>query len=167
MLQFSLGKKIRALKIASWMLVLLFVFPLWAKTLSPPAGEEIQDISGEYHFLSPEDTLGLLEEEGKLKGYVDVYQGEEESDAVLSYPITIGSRKKERVEFKTGRIHQKYFRFVGAVQRGQGHEEADADYLRLVGDLEFVTVKEGSQAESVERTHVVFKSLGKAEREQE
>src|SRR5690242_256395 len=51
-----------------------------------PASDEIDDVTGKYHFLSADDTLAILEEEGKLKGYIDVYQGEEESDAVLSYP---------------------------------------------------------------------------------
>src|SRR6266567_3493605 len=61
-----------------------------------PLGDDIDDITGKYHFLSADDTLAILEEEGKLKGYVDVYQGEEESDAILSYPITLGWRKTFR-----------------------------------------------------------------------
>src|SRR6266699_5620815 len=101
-----------------------------------PPGDDIEDITGKYHFLSADDTLAILEEEGKLKGYLDVYQGEEESDSVLSYPITLGAHKKEHVEFKTAKIHQKYYRFNGTVERGTGHEDADPDYLRLEGDHE-------------------------------
>src|SRR5205809_1566992 len=127
------------------------------------APEDIADVTGKYHFLSADDTLAILEEEGKLKGYVDVYQGEEESDAVLSYPITLGWRKKDHVEFKTGRIHQKYYRFTGAAERGSGHEQADPDYLRLVGDLEIVTVRGDSGQEAVERRRVILKSMGKSE----
>jgi hypothetical protein len=122
---------------------------------------EIEDITGTYQFLSADDTLALLEEEGKLKGYIDVLQGEEESDAVLSYPISIGSRKKDRVEFKTSKVHQKYFRFVGKVERGLGHGEADPDYLRLVGDLEIVTVKGETGQESTHTMRVLFKSKGR------
>ncbi len=133
----------------------------------PQEGEEIQDITGKYHFISADDRLALLEEEGKLHGYIDVYQGEEESDTVLSYTITSGSRKKDHVEFKTAKIHQKYFRFTGTVQRGNGHEEKDPDYLRLVGDLEIITTKAGSQEEAVQRMHLVLKSLGKEEGEEE
>src|SRR5262249_54149734 len=118
--------------------------------------EQVRDASGEYHFLTADDTLGLLEEEGKVKGYVDVYQGEEESDTVLSYPITIGSREKNRIDFKTAKIHQKYYRFSGTVERGKGHQEGDPDYLRLVGDLEIITVKADTGQESVERRHVTF-----------
>jgi hypothetical protein len=130
-------------------------------------GEEIQDITGKYHFLSPDDTLALLEQEGKLRGYIDIFQGEEESDAVLSYPINTGERKKDHVEFKTGKIHRRFYRFSGSVERGKGHEEGDPDYLRLVGDLEIVTVKGESAEETVQRMHLVFKSLGKTEREEE
>lgn len=131
------------------------------------ATEEVEDATGRYHFLSPEDTLALLEEDGKLKGYIDVVQAEEESDAVLSYTITIGSRKKYRVEFKTSRIHQRYYRFVGRVQRGSGHEEKDPDFLRLIGDLEIVSINSETGKETVERRHVILKSVGKNEREEE
>jgi hypothetical protein len=127
------------------------------------ASDDIQDITGKYQFLSADDTIAILEEEGKLKGYIDVYQGEEESDAILSYPIQLGTRQKDRVEFKTGKIHQKYYRFSGTVERGRGHEEGDPDYLRLVGDLEIVTVQGDSGAEKVDRRRVLFKSLGKDE----
>jgi len=133
----------------------------------PQANEEIQDISGKYHFISADDTLGILEEEGKLKGYIEVSQGEDEADEVLSYTIIRGERKKDHVEFRTNEIHRKYYRFSGTVQRGTGHEEGDADYLRLVGDLEIVTVKGDSGEESVERRREVLKSFGKNEREEE
>lgn len=126
--------------------------------------DEIDDVTGKYHFLSPDDTLAILEEEGKLKGYVDVYQGEEESDAILSYPITLGSRTRNHVEFKTGKIHEKYYRFTGAAERGSGSKDSDPDYLRLVGDLEIVTLNGVTGQESVEHRRAVFKSIGKNER---
>ncbi len=135
----------------------------WTRLNAQEGSADIQDVSGKYHFLAAEDIIGLLEEDGKLKGYVDVYQGEEESDAILSYPITIGLRQKNHVEFKTGKIHQKYYRFSGTVQRGEGHKDTDPDYLRLVGDLEIVTVKADTAKEVIDRKHEVFKSLGKNE----
>jgi hypothetical protein len=122
---------------------------------------EIQDITGTYQFLTADDTLALLDEEGKLKGYIDVFQSEEESDAILSYPISLGWRKKKQVEFKTQKIHQKYYRFRGTVERGSGHEEADPDYLRLVGDLEIVTMKGETGPEATQTMRVVFKSQGR------
>jgi len=135
-----------------------------AHRLKAQPQDEIDDITGKYHFLSPDDTLAILEEEGKLKGYVDVYQSEEESDAILSYPITLGSRTRNHVEFKTGKIHEKYYRFTGAAERGSGSKDGDPDYLRLVGDLEIVTLKSATGQESVERRRAVFKSIGKNER---
>lgn len=139
---------------------------LWGSPMSGQQGsDDIPDITGNYHFLTAGDTLALLEEEGKLKGYVDIYQGEEESDTVLSYPITLGGRKKDRVEFKTGKIHQKYYRFTGKVEHGAGHEETDPDYLRLVGDLEIVSTKAERKEEAIQRMHVVFKSMGKSEKD--
>ena len=127
------------------------------------ASETIPDMSGEYEFLAPEDTLAILEEEGKLKGYIDVYAGEQESDTVLSYQITIGSRKGDHVEFKTSKIHEKYYRFTGSVQRGHGRTESDPDYLRLVGDLEIVTGDSADGEEHTERRQVSFQSEGKSE----
>jgi hypothetical protein len=127
------------------------------------APENIDDITGKYHFLSADDTLGILDEEGMLKGYIEVLQSEEESDTVLTYDITLGSRKKDHVEFKTNTIHRRYYRFSGKVERGSGHGPDNPDYLRLVGDLETVTVKGDSGQESVERKHLILKSLGKSE----
>jgi hypothetical protein len=121
-------------------------------------------MTGKYEFLSEGDTLAILEEEGKLKGYIDVVQSEEESDAVLSFPITAGSRHKDRVEFKTSKIHQEYYRFSGTARRGSGHEETDPDYLRLIGTLEIVSVKGETGEESVQRRRVVLRSLGRHER---
>jgi len=131
------------------------------------AAENIDDITGKYHFLSADDTLGILEEEGNLKGYIEIVQGEEESDVVLTYDITLGSRKKDHVEFKTNTIHGRYYRFSGKVERGSGRGSDDPDYLRLVGDLETVTVKGDTGQESVGRKHLVLKSLGKSERDEE
>jgi hypothetical protein len=147
-----------------WAVILLPLFLLCVGVLrGQEESGEISDITGTYQFLSADDTLALLEEDGNLKGYIDVLQGEDESDAILSYPISTGSRKKNRVEFKTGKIHQKYFRFSGTVERGSGHEEADPDYLRLTGDLEIITVKGESGQESTQTMHLVFKSKGREE----
>jgi len=137
------------------------------RVTASPVSEDIPDVTGEYEFLSQEDTLAILEEEGKLKGYIDVLQTEEESDAVLSYPIATGTRKKDRIEFKTSKIHQRYYRFAGTVRRGAGHEETDPDYLRLIGDVEIVTTKGETGKESVQRQRVILRSLGKHEREED
>src|SRR5579863_9889707 len=78
--------------------------PLWLLLLllgprrdlrAQKASDDIDDITGKYHFLTADDTLAILEEEGKLHGYIDVYQGEDESDAILSYPISTGERKND------------------------------------------------------------------------
>jgi hypothetical protein len=129
--------------------------------------EEIDDITGRYEFLGPHDTLAVLEDAGKLKGYIDVFQGEEESDDVLSYGITLGWRKGGRIEIKTATIHRKYYRFKGTVERGKGREEDDPDYLRLVGEVETVTIHADSGEESVQKTQVVLKSLGHSSEEEE
>lgn len=124
----------------------------------------VDDITAKYHFLSPEDTLAILDEEGRLKGYIEVAQPEDESDDILSYDILEGSRKKNRLEFHTNRIHGKSFRFSGTVERGKGHEEKDPDYLHLTGSLDIVTVNADTGKEAVRTVRVFFKSIGKAER---
>jgi hypothetical protein len=126
--------------------------------------QTIDDMTAKYHFLSADDTLAILDEEGRLKGYIEVAQPEEESDDILSFDILEGSRKKTHVEFRTNRIHGKFYRFSGTVERGKGHEEKDADYYRLTGDLDIVTVNADTGKEAVQTVRVTLKSIGKSER---
>jgi len=150
-----------------WPLAMLLLLYAGVGRCSAQNTENIDDITGKYHFLSADDALGLLEEDGKLKGYIEILQGEEESDAVLSYDIVLGSRKKDHVEFKTNTIHRTYYRFSGKAERGAGHEPSDPDYLHLIGDLETVTIKGDGGHESVEKKHLILKSFGKSERNEE
>lgn len=124
----------------------------------------IDDITAKYHFLSPDDTLAILDEEGRLKGYIEVSQSEDESDDVLTYDILDGSRKKTHLEFRTNRIHGKFFRFSGTVERGKGLLEKDPDYFHLVGDLDIVIVNGDTGKETAQTVRVTFKSFGKSER---
>jgi len=133
---------------------------------SQDQAEVIDDITGKYHFISADDTLAILDEEGMLKGYIDVFQNQEESDAILSYTIIEGTRKKTHVEFRTNKIHGKFYRFSGSVERGGGQEGGDPDYLRLVGSVEVVTVNGETGQEAVQRLRVTLKSLGKSERDE-
>jgi hypothetical protein len=133
---------------------------------SPQGTPSMEDITGDYHFLSPDDKLGILEEEGKLKGYIEVAQGAEESDDVLTYEVA-GVHKSDHVQFQTNIIHRKYYRFLGKVERGSGRQPDDPDYVHLVGDVETVTVKGDSGQESVVKKHLVLKCLGKAESKDE
>ena len=129
--------------------------------------ESIEDMTAKYHFLSADDTLAILDEEGRLKGYIEVAQPEEESDDILTFDIVEGSRKKSHVEFRTNRIHGRFYRFSGTVERGKGREEKDPDYLRLTGNLDIVTVMGDTDKESVQTVRVLFKSIGKSERPEE
>ena len=129
--------------------------------------QTIDDMTAKYHFLSADDTLAILDEEGRLKGYIEVAQPEEESDDILSFDIQEGSRKKNHVEFHTNRIHGKFYRFSGTVERGRGHVEKDSDYFRLTGDLDIVTVKAETGKETAQTMRVVFKSFGKSERSED
>jgi hypothetical protein len=129
--------------------------------------QPIDDMTAKYHFLSADDTLAILDEEGRLKGYIEVAQPEEESDDILSYDILEGSRKKTHVEFRTNRIHGKFYRFSGTVERGKGHVAKDPDYFRLTGDLDIVTVKAETGKETAQTMRVVFKSFGKSERSED
>jgi len=128
--------------------------------------EMLPDLTGSYQFLSADDTLGLLEEEERLRGYADVAQSGDESDSMLSYDLE-GTRKINQVEFKTKTIHRKYYRFSGRVERGEGRAESDPDYLRLSGTLEIVTVDPDTGQESAERRSVIFKSQGPQKPEDE
>lgn len=148
-----------------WLVILAAVFA-GSVLRAQDQTELIDDITAKYHFLSADDTLAILDEEGRLKGYIDVFQNQEESDAILSYTLLEGTRKKNHVEFRTNKIHGKLYRFSGNVERGGGHEGGDPDYLRLVGDVEVVTIKSDTGQEAVQRLRVILKSFGKSERDE-
>jgi hypothetical protein len=122
-------------------------------------------MTGRYHFLGPEDELAILQEETVLKGFIDVFQGENESDAILSYQIISGSRNGNRVEFTTRAIHEKHYHFSGRVEQGRGKRSGDPDYLQLVGVLETCTSNSVTGKNEVAQQNVVFKSIGRGESE--
>ena len=152
-------------KLACSFALFLLAYPP-AKCSFAQGASILDDITAKYHFLSEGDVLGLLDEDGKLKGYIEVTQGAEESEDVLTFEIVGGVRTKDHVEFKTNIIHRRYYRFSGKVERGSGRGPDDPDFLRLVGDVETVTVLGDSGKESVKKTHLLLKSLGKAEGEE-
>ena len=154
----------RLAKPLGWLAVLTVVLLAGSHLKAQDEEQPIDDITAKYHFLSADDTLAILDEEGKLKGYIEVAQPEEESDDVLTYDILQGSRKKTHVEFRTNRIHGKFYRFSGTVERGKGHEEKDPDYFHLIGDVDIVTVNADTGKEAVRTVRVFLKSFGKSER---
>lgn len=151
-------KKARVVFAALSFAVLLLGSIASAQT-SPKPPDKIEEINKEFQFLGPDDTVLIHEEDGILKGQIDVSAGETESDDVLSYILTLGTRTGNHVEFKTAKVHEKYFRFSGSIQRGTGSKEKDEDYLRLVGNLQIITVEGATGKETTETKHVVLKSL--------
>lgn len=152
----------RLCSLVVWML-LLIAWPggLICAQQAPPA--DVPRMTGRYHFLGPEDTLAVLQEESMLKGYVDVYPGPNESDAILSYAISIGSRQGNKVEIKTRTIHAVYYRFSGTVGRGTGRKPTDPDYLRLTGELDTITLNSVTGAQKVQKQQVVFRWIPRGE----
>ena len=162
-----------------WILAAVVAVVIVASHARPAQEQDqtVEDITAKYHFLSADDTLAILDEEGKLKGYIEVTQPDSESEDVLNFDIVEGARTKNHVQFRTNRIHGTYYRFSGTVERGKGHEDKDPDYLHLVGSLDTVTVKadigsadpgkSDKTRETVQTTRVVFKSIGKSERPEE
>lgn len=131
------------------------------------APEKIEEINKEFHFLGEDGVLLIHEEDGRLKGQVNLFAGEEESDTILTYQITIGERSGNHVVIKTVKVHEKYFRFSGTVERGAGAKEREPDYLRLVGELQIVQVNGMTGKETTQTKQVVLKSLGAGESDKE
>lgn len=146
---------------AVWGVVALTAMAALCNLKAQSAASQESDITGDYEFLQPYNTLAILQEDQMLKGYIDVLQGQSESDAILSYPITIGERNGDRVQFRTRKIHEMYYRFSGTVQRGKGKKKGDPDYLELVGELQTITTNSVTNQEAVDKTQVVFKFKGK------
>ncbi|MGH9397832.1 MAG: hypothetical protein ACRD18_13410 [Terriglobia bacterium] len=149
-------------EISIWIL-LLIAWPGATFAAQQPAPPEAPRMTGRYHFLGPEDTLSILQEGNTLKGYIDVYPGENESDAILSYAMSVGSRKGNHVDFKTRTIHEVYYRFSGTVERGAGRTPRDPDYLQLTGSLETVTLNSVTDTKKIQKQPVVFKSIPRGE----
>lgn len=146
---------------AGWAAVALIAMAAMCNLKAQTGASQVNDITGDYEFLQPINTLAILQEDQMLKGYIDVLQGQSESDAILSYPITIGERNGDHVEFRTRKIHEMYYRFSGTVQRGKGKKKDDPDYLELVGELQTIKTNSVTNQETVERRQEVFKSKGK------
>jgi len=160
--QFSWDGKIS--RPLAWLVILATVLFSARHVRAQNESSPVDDITAKYHFISADDTLAILDEEGRLKGYIEVMQPADESDDILTYDIVEGSRQKNHVEFRTNKIHAKYYRFSGTVERGKGHEEKDSDFLQLAGSLDIVTVNSETGKESVQVMRLTFKSIGKDER---
>lgn len=146
---------------AVWVAVALAALSAAGGLKAQSAASQISDITGDYEFLQPYNTLAILQEDQMVKGYIDVLQGQSESDAILSYPLTIAERKGDHLEFRTRTIHAMYYRFSGNVQHGQGKKKGDPDYLELVGELQAIQHNSVTNQDTVDRQQVVFKSKGK------
>jgi hypothetical protein len=160
-------RRVTALRRSKFLAVLagMMLLPA-AACMAQTAGSAVPDMTGRYEFLTPENTLAILQEGATLKGYIDVWQGENASDTIFSYNITIGSRRGDHVEFKTQRIHEKYYRFSGTVERGKGKAPGDADYLQLTGELQTITNNSVTNQKQIERRQVVFKQKSRSAAEQ-
>jgi hypothetical protein len=146
-----------------WLCAAVVALAAAAGLTAQSSSGKIGDITGDYQFLGPNDTLALLQEEETVKGYIDVLQGQSESDVVLSYPIVIGTRMGDHVEFRTRKIHEMYYRFSGTVQRGSGKKKRDPEYLQLSGELQVITREPETNKEVIDRRQVVFKSKGESQ----
>jgi len=109
---------------AVWVVIALAALSSAGSLKAQSAAGQISDITGDYEFLQPYNTLAILQEDQMVKGYIDVLQGESESDAVLSYPITIGERKGGHLDFRTRTIHAMYYRFQGPSSPGKENRKA-------------------------------------------
>jgi hypothetical protein len=157
----SLWRRGLVFALAAGILALGLIFSSQAPIEAQGTEPGISDVTGEYEFLNPDNTLAILDEDGALKGYIDVFQGDEESDALMSYNIINGSHSKNHVEFRTQKIHEKYYRFSGTAEHGSGKAPGDPDYLQLTGELQTIVDNSVTGHEQVDRQTVTFKSKGR------
>ena len=120
---------------------------------------ELEDITGRYSFLKPDDLLGILDEDGELRGFIEVFQEDEESDELFTYTIARGSREGDQVRFKTDTIHGTTYRFSGKVQVSRERKPNQRGYMLLVGILRVETRVPSTGGEKVEEKKVVLESL--------
>jgi hypothetical protein len=150
---------------AVWVVVAVAALAAAGSLKAQSAATQVSDITGDYEFLQPYNTLAILQEDQMVKGYIDVLQGQSESDAIISYPITIGECKGDHLDFRTRIIHAMYYRFSGTVRPGKGKKKGDPDFIELVGELQTIHHNSVTHQDKVDRQQVVFKSKGNSERE--
>ena len=120
---------------------------------------ELEDITGRYSFLKADDLLGILDEDGELRGFIEVFQEDEESAELFSYNISRGSREGDQVTFKTDTIHSTTYRFSGKVQVSRERKPNQRGYMLLVGILRVDTRVPATGEEKTEEKKVVLESL--------
>ena len=120
---------------------------------------EIEDITGRYSFLEPDDLLGILDEDGELRGFIEVLQGKDESDDIFSYTITRGVREGNQINFKTDTIHGITYRFSGKVQIGKARNPTQRGFMLLVGTIQIEKNVSLAGKGKTEERRVVLESL--------
>ena len=120
---------------------------------------EIEDITGRYSFLKPDDLLGILDEDGELRGFIEILQEDDESDDIFSYTITRGVRKDNQINFKTDTIHGITYRFSGKVQISKKRNPTQRGFMLLVGTIQIEKNKFLDGKGITEERKVVLESL--------
>lgn len=120
------------------------------------------DVTGYYQFQAS-DTLAILDVHGKLQGHVDIFEPNDAPKPVLSYNITHGWIKGNRLEFTTQKVYGKRYRFSGAVERGAGKAPGDYDYFQLAGNLKTIVDNPATGKIKVDSCHAVFRLLAQDE----
>ncbi len=120
---------------------------------------EIEDITGRYSFLNPDDLLGILDEDGELRGFIEVLQEDDESDDVFSYTITRGVHKDNQINFKTDTIHGITYRFSGKVQISRERNSTQRGFILLVGTIRIEKNESLIGKGKTEERRVVLESL--------
>ena len=120
---------------------------------------EIEDITGRYSFLKTDDLLGILDEDGELRGFIEVLQEDDESDDIFSYTITRGIREGNHINFKTDTIHGITYRFSGKVQINKSRDPTQRGFMLLVGTIRIDKNLSLAGKGKTEERRVVLESL--------
>lgn len=121
------------------------------------------DYSGMYSFRRDGEFVQItIEDQGSVTGFVSRF-GDEESDrgAFLNQFFKQGKLDGSRLTFTTQTVHDVWFEFKGAFERGEGKAPGDEAYYLLKGTLIESMMDEQKKTSSKSR-EVTFRSFPKS-----
>ncbi len=119
-----------------------------------------ENVTGLYSFLRSGETVQLnVQPDGRVTGYVSrMADGESDRGQMLDMLFERASLERNRLEFRTKKIHGEWFEFKGTLERGKAKSRDDEGYWMMHGTL--TTVKEDVNGKPTPfATEVEFKSF--------
>ncbi len=149
-----------------WLLALPLLVPGTSErcsaqgTAAQPPTPVADDYSGMYSFLKDGEFIQIgIEDKGSVSGFISRF-GDSESDrgTFLNQFFKSGKSEGSKLSFTTESVHDVWFTFEGAFDRGPGKKPDEEAYYLLRGALTRFSIDTAKKVTS-QVTQVEFKSF--------